>query len=87
MQTVVDVKFLTVEWMLADRYSYPNEARNNQAGLKNALDELRTKISENLKLGWAMKGDVSYQQRDGTYHLVQTMVKHEKIKEGDLLTL
>ena len=87
MQTVVDVKFLTVEWMRSEHHSWPNEDRNNQAGLKKALDELRTKISEDLKLGWVMKGGVSYQQRDGTYHLVQTMVKYEKTKEGDLLTL
>ena len=73
MQNVSDIKFLKVEWDKLD----------------NALAELEVKITEYLKNGWVIKGEVSYIMNGYYRCLIQTMVKYEKTKEAeaDLLNL
>jgi len=80
MQNVSHIKFLKVKWT-DDNYS-------TEKGLDNALAELEVKITEYLKNGWVIKGEVSYIFK-GCRCLIQTMVKYEKTKEVevDLLKL
>jgi hypothetical protein len=83
MQNVSDIKFLKVRWTDDYYCSYK--------GLDNALAELEVKITEHLKNGWVIKGEVSYIM-NGSINcrcLIQTMVKYEKTKEVevDLLKL
>ena len=75
MQNVSHIKFLKVKWT-DDNYS-------TERGLDNALAELEVKITEHLKNGWVIKGEVSYIIK-ACRCLIQTMVKYEKTKEVDV---
>jgi len=83
MPKVIEVKFLRAQWTYAPKQS--NSEKAYTIGLEIAHSELEKKISEYLKLGWEMKGEVTYvrQKGDGSNtitHLVQTMVKYETPK-------
>jgi hypothetical protein len=75
MQNVSDIKFLKVKWT--------DDNFDSNKGLNNALAELEVKITEYLKNGWVIKGEVSYIMK-GCRCLIQTMVKYEKTKEVDV---
>ena len=94
MQKVVAIKFLKVEWS-------PKDMRNDgaiQVGFDTALSQLESKISDYLKNGWVLKGEISYPQficpscppyssHYVKHHLVQTMVRYEETKAEDLLKM
>jgi hypothetical protein len=90
MPKVIEVKFLRAQWYYVPQHliprkvqcEYSDSQRAFTIGLDIAHSELEKKITEYLKLGWEMKGDVTYvrQKGDGSNdvtHLVQTMVKYE----------
>ena len=98
MQTVSDIKFLKVRWNYLRESEYGDIGPNAVSkGLDKALTELEVKITEHLKNGWVIKGEVAYPKlklhggtSGGTYqYLMQTMVKYEQVKgaEADLLKL
>jgi len=91
MQEVIDIKFIKVNW-------HPKDSTNPgviSTELNRALKELEIAISEYLKKGYVMKGEVSYPQfiipnssNYRVHHLVQTMVKYKSsIVQENLLDL
>jgi len=82
MQKVADIKFLKVYWSHCD---YPSDMK---PAMDKAFAELEASISEYLKKGWAMKGELieSSHYRGLFGYIVQTMVKYETTKEAELLT-
>ena len=98
MQSVSDIKFLKVRWNFLRESEYGDIGENAvDKGLDKALTALEIKITEHLKNGWVIKGELSYPifklhggSAGGTYrYLMQTMVKYEQVKgaEADLLKL
>lgn len=92
MQTVSDIKYLKVRWNYLRESEYGDIGINAvDKGLDKALTALEIKITEYLKNGWVIKGELSYPKfkiyggsAGGTYqYLMQTMVKYEQVKEAD----
>jgi hypothetical protein len=80
MQKVVDIKFLKFSY----KASYTTEGNN----FDNALLQLEKQISEYLKDGWVMKGEITLTSHPYEHHnqyLIQTMVKYETTKVAELI--
>lgn len=82
MQKVADIKFLKVYW------SHSTFVPDTKVAMDKAFAELEASISEYLKKGWAMKGElIENTHGDRLYgYILQTMVKYETTKEAELLT-
>ena len=82
MQKVADIKFLKVYWGHCDYSS------DMKPAMDIAFAELEKTISEYLKKGWIMKGDlIENRHGRGLFgYILQTMVKYETTKEVELLT-
>jgi hypothetical protein len=82
MQKVVDIKFLNITY-------YPNpHSSNNTHTLANVLLLLEKQISEYLKNGWVMKGEITLTSNPYEHHpqcVIQTMVKYETTKVAELI--
>lgn len=94
MQKVISIKFLRAEWSSTIINNECDSKIGIQQAFDKALTELESKISEYLKNGWVMKGEISYPQyvkfnsyTNATTYLLQTMVKYEEPKVEDLLDL
>ena len=88
MSKVIEVKFLRVPWTMPPQKgaTVESEAMRRGRGLDVAHSELEDKISDLLKIGWVMVGDVTYICPDkagngfGYSYLVQKMVKYDEEK-------
>ena len=81
MQKVADIKFLKVYWS----HNYSSDMK---LSMDTAFAELEASISEYLKKGWVMKGELIINMHGNGYYgcILQTMVKYETTKEAELLT-
>jgi len=80
MQKVLDIKFL--------KFSYYPNSSDKTLTLANALLQLEKQISEYLKDGWVMKGEItltSNPYEHHSQHVIQTMVKYETTKVEQLI--
>jgi len=89
MQKVADIKFLKVYWDHGHN-SVPDMKDHMDKVMDKAYAELEASISEYLKKGWVMKGELIEKTRGHVHrfngYILQTMVKYETTKEAELLT-